>query len=95
MRPKRKHNGRFKKYKIFVEHVNKTYNRYMYVFNPYLTNDGYIGLYNSDFNDIYHSATGALSEAYEKFVLPVPFDIIMYKDRINILDIFDLNKIQC
>ena len=39
-------------------------------FHPYFTHDGSVGLYSSQFNDIYHSATGALTEAYEKFILP-------------------------
>jgi hypothetical protein len=56
-------------------------------FQPYLTNDGSIGLYNKEFNDIYHSATGALTEAYEKFILPIDFDILLQNDSIKILDI--------
>ena len=40
----------------------------MYEFHPYFTNDGSVGLFNTDFDDIYHSATGALTEAYEKFI---------------------------
>ena len=59
----------------------------MYEFKPYLTNDGSIGLYNEDFNDIYHSATGAITEAYEKFILPVNFELLLSKPKINVLDI--------
>ncbi|MDY6383314.1 MAG: MnmC family methyltransferase [Cyanobacteriota bacterium] len=54
---------------------------------PYFTNDGSLGLYNSDFNDIYHSATGALTEAYDKFVYPADFDTLLLHDNIKILDI--------
>ena len=59
----------------------------MYEFHPYITNDGSVGLYSPDFNDIYHSASGALTEAYEKFILPVDFDKLMQKKSIKILDI--------
>lgn len=59
----------------------------MYEFHPYYTNDGSVGLYNESFNDIYHSATGALSEAYEKFIYPIDFDILLSKQQIKILDI--------
>jgi len=56
-------------------------------FHPYFTSDGSVGLYNIIYNDIYHSATGALSEAYEKFILPVNFDILLKKEQISVLDI--------
>ena len=59
----------------------------MYEFHPYFTNDGSVGLYSSCANDIYHSATGALTEAYEKFVYPVNFEKLLTKDKIKILDI--------
>lgn len=59
----------------------------MYEFHPYITNDGSVGLYSPDFNDIYHSATGALTEAYEKFILPVDIDKLLQKDSIKVLDI--------
>lgn len=59
----------------------------MYEFHPYFTNDGSVGLYNSDYNDIYHSADGALTEAYEKFIYPLNIDKLLSKDNIKILDI--------
>lgn len=59
----------------------------MYEFHPYFTNDGSVGLYNSDYNDIYHSADGALTEAYEKFIYPLNIDKLLSKDNIRILDI--------
>ena len=37
-------------------------------FQPYYTNDGSVGLYSENYNDIYHSVSGALTEAYEKFI---------------------------
>lgn len=59
----------------------------MYGFHPYFTNDGSVGLFNTDFDDIYHSATGALTEAYEKFIYPVDFDSLLKKKSIKVLDI--------
>ena len=59
----------------------------MYDFHPYFTNDGSVGLYNKEFNDIYHSADGALTEAFEKFVLPVDIDSLIHKDSIKVLDL--------
>ncbi|MBQ8459125.1 hypothetical protein IJ541_03365 [bacterium] len=56
-------------------------------FHPYFTNDGSVGLYNEDFQDIYHSATGALTEAYEKFILPVNIENLLMNDSIKVLDI--------
>ncbi len=59
----------------------------MYEFYPYFTNDGSVGLYSPDFDDIYHSSTGALTEAYEKFIMPVNMEEILKRDSIKILDI--------
>ncbi len=59
----------------------------MYEFHPYYTNDGSVGLYSPEYNDIYHSATGALTEAYEKFILPVDINNLLEKDSIKVLDI--------
>ena len=56
-------------------------------FQPYFTNDGSVGLYSHDYDDIYHSASGALTEAYEKFVYPVNWDILLKYDDIKVLDI--------
>ena len=55
----------------------------MYEFHPYFTNDGSVGLFNTDFDDIYHSATGALTEAYEKLIYPVDFDSLLKKKWIK------------
>jgi hypothetical protein len=59
----------------------------MYEFHPYFTQDGSVGLYSPIYNDIYHSATGALTEAYEKFILPIDWEILAQKKTINVLDI--------
>lgn len=60
----------------------------MYELYPYYTNDGSIGLYSPENNDIYHSAYGALTEAFEKFVLPSEPEFYLLKNsEIKILDI--------
>jgi len=59
----------------------------MYSFHPYFTLDGSVGLYNEDYNDIYHSATGALTEAYEKFILPIDVNWLYSLEEIKVLDI--------
>ena len=56
-------------------------------FQPYFTNDGSVGLYSQDFDDIYHSASGALTEAYEKFIYPINWEALLNHDDIKILDI--------
>ena len=55
---------------------------------PYFTNDGSVGLFSPEADDIYHSTYGALSEAYEKFILPanIEYYFKQYK-KINVLDI--------
>lgn len=57
-------------------------------FYPYITNDGSVGLYSEEFDDIYHSTFGAYSEAWEKFILPADLDFYFknYKE-IKVLDI--------
>lgn len=56
-------------------------------FKPFITADGSVGLYNDDFGDIYHSAEGALSEAYNKFIYPINFAKLLEHEQIKILDI--------
>ena len=41
------------------------------MFQTFVTQDGSIGLYNEELDEIYHSKFGARKEAYEKFVEPV------------------------
>ena len=60
----------------------------MYKMYPYFTNDGSVGLYSPKDDDIYHSTYGALTEAFEKFVIPADFDSYFSKNnKIKILDI--------
>lgn len=60
----------------------------MYELYPYFTNDGSVGLFSPDADDIYHSTYGALTEAYEKFILPADLKIFFEKNsEIKILDI--------
>ncbi|MBE7712512.1 MAG: hypothetical protein E7Z87_02065 [Cyanobacteria bacterium SIG26] len=59
----------------------------MLEFHPYFTNDGSVGLYSEGFDDIYHSSTGALTEAYEKFVQPIDINWLHTLDKIKVLDI--------
>lgn len=55
---------------------------------PFYTNDGSVGLYSINDSDIFHSVYGALSEAYDKFVLPANFNYY-FKDN-NEIKILDL-----
>lgn len=60
----------------------------MYKLYPYFTNDGSVGLFSPEADDIYHSTYGALSEAYEKFILPANVEKYLdNKKEIKILDI--------
>ena len=43
-------------------------------YEPYFTEDGSIGLYSYAEKDVFHSKFGALTEAWEKFVLPARLD---------------------
>lgn len=54
----------------------------------YYTQDGSIGLYSYVNEDVYHSKYGALTEAWEKFILPSGLDeLINTKEKINVLDV--------
>ena len=62
----------------------------MYEIYPYFTNDGSVGLYSQADNDIYHSTYGALTEAYEKFILPADLENFFqnkYQDGKNIFTV--------
>ena len=59
----------------------------MYDFHPYFTSDGSVGLYSPIYNDIYHSATGALTEANEKFIDPIQCRKYLNKYQVKVLDI--------
>lgn len=57
-------------------------------YEPYFTEDGSIGLYSYIDKDVYHSKFGALTEAWEKFVIPSGIDKLLdNKTNINVLDV--------
>ena len=47
----------------------------------YYTQDGSIGLYSHADEDVYHSKYGALTEAWEKFILPSGLDKLINTKR--------------
>ncbi len=55
-------------------------------YEPYYTQDGSIGLYSYADKDVFHSKFGALTEAWEKFVIPSGLNDIN-KNNIKVLDI--------
>lgn len=60
----------------------------MYELYPYITNDGSVGLFSPDADDIYHSTYGAFTEANEKFILPADMKKFLKNNyEIKILDI--------
>ena len=60
----------------------------MYEIHPYFTNDGSVGLFSPEADDIYHSTYGALAEAYEKFVIPADLEKYFQNNtQIKVLDI--------
>ena len=60
----------------------------MYELYPYFTNDGSVGLFSPEADDIYHSTYGALAEGYEKFVIPANLDdFLKTNNSIKVLDI--------
>jgi len=60
----------------------------MYELHPYFTNDGTVGLYSPQDDDIYHSTYGALSESWEKFVIPAHLrEYLATHNEVKILDI--------
>ncbi|MBR6126893.1 hypothetical protein IKQ21_04330 [bacterium] len=57
-------------------------------YEPYYTEDGSIGLYSYGDKDVFHSKFGALTEAWEKFVIPSKIDeLLTWQEEINVLDI--------
>ena len=64
------------------------YNSFMDNVVPFFTKDGSVGLYNKKEDDIYHSVYGALTEAYDKFIIPANFDAFF--DENNEIKILDL-----
>ena len=60
----------------------------MVEFEAKFTEDGSVGLYSKEVDDIYHSSFGALSEAYEKFIFPSKLnEFIKSNNKIKVLDI--------
>lgn len=60
----------------------------MYELYPYFTNDGTVGLFSPQFDDIYHSTYGALTESWQKFILPAHLsEYIQWHQKVKILDI--------
>lgn len=55
-------------------------------YEPYYTEDGSIGLYSFAEKDVYHSKFGALTEAWEKFILPSGIDK-NFNSEIKVLDV--------
>ena len=54
----------------------------------YYTQDGSVGLYSYADDDVYHSKFGAVTEAWEKFLLPSNLSkIINTKEEIKVLDV--------
>lgn len=60
----------------------------MYELYPYFTNDGTVGLFSRQDDDIYHSTYGALTESWQKFILPAHLqEYIAEHEQVKILDI--------
>lgn len=60
----------------------------MYELYPYYTNDGTVGLFSRLDDDVYHSTYGALSESWQKFILPSNFArYINEHEHVKILDL--------
>jgi len=55
---------------------------------PFVTNDGSVGLYNAEYDDIYHSVKGAYTEAWDKFTEAAePECYLDSLDTVRVLDI--------
>ena len=62
--------------------------RVMRDYEFYYTQDGSIGLYSHQDDDVYHSKFGAVTEAWEKFVLPSNINkLINTVPEIKVLDV--------
>lgn len=60
----------------------------MYELCPYFTNDGTVGLFSKTDDDIYHSTYGALSESWQKFIIPSRLETYLKNhSEVKILDI--------
>lgn len=55
---------------------------------PYFTNDGTVGLFSKNDDDIYHSTYGAVTESWQKFIIPAKLqEYVLTHDTIKILDL--------
>lgn len=60
----------------------------MYELYPYFTNDGTVGLFSQADDDIYHSTYGALTESWQKFIIPSRLqEFVRQNESVKILDI--------
>jgi len=60
----------------------------MYDLYPYFTNDGSVGLFSPTDDDIYHSTYGALTESWQKFIIPSHLkEYLETHHEVKILDI--------
>jgi len=60
----------------------------MYELYPYFTNDSTVGLFSRQDDDIYHSTYGALSESWQKFIIPSGLQKYLQEhESVKILDI--------
>lgn len=60
----------------------------MYELYPYFTNDGSVGLFSRQDDDIYHSTYGALTESWQKFIIPSHFEeYLQTHSEVKILDV--------
>ena len=55
--------------------------------DPLITDDGSFSLYNSRFNECFHSSLGALKEAREKFIYPAQLNNTKGKKYLRVLDV--------
>ena len=55
-------------------------------YEPYFTEDGSVGLYSYSDKDVYHSKFGALTEAWEKFILPAELENMDF-ENLKVLDV--------
>ena len=55
-------------------------------YEPYFTEDGSVGLYSYADKDVYHSKFGALTEAWEKFILPAELENMDF-EKLKVLDV--------
>lgn len=55
---------------------------------PYFTNDGTVGLFSKEDDDIYHSTYGAVTESWQKFIIPAKLkEYVSTHESIKILDL--------